>query len=132
MEKLENVTKAVKGGKGNMQASVAATEEIRTWEEHLWERTRLTNAFKTDGLNGLTKNRAQELLAEYGKNQLTEKDITPWYVMLLHEFTGFFSLLLEFGGVLCFIGYGMDGAMDHLFLGCVLIIVVTITCLFSY
>lgn len=31
MEKLENVTKAVKGGKGNMQASVAATEEIRTW-----------------------------------------------------------------------------------------------------
>ena len=31
MEKLENVTKVVKGGKGNMQASVAATEEIRTW-----------------------------------------------------------------------------------------------------
>jgi formyltetrahydrofolate synthetase len=48
MEKLENVTKAVKGGKGNMQASVAATEEIRTWEEHLWDRNRLCNAFKTD------------------------------------------------------------------------------------
>jgi sodium/potassium-transporting ATPase subunit alpha len=59
--------------------------------------------------------------------------MTPWYVMLLHEFTGFFSLLLEFGGILCFIGYAMDPeGIDHLFLGCVLIIVVTITCLFSY
>ena len=90
-------------------------------------------AFKTDKNRGLTKDRATALLSEYGKNQLTEKAMTPWYIMLLHEFTGFFSLLLEFGGILCFIGYAMDPeGVDNLFLGCVLLVVVTITCLFSY
>jgi magnesium-transporting ATPase (P-type) len=109
MSKLDNITKqATKGSKGGMQASVAATEEIRTWEEHLWDKEKLCMKFKTDQTNGLTKKDAEALLIEHGKNQLTEKPSTPWYVMLLHEFTGFFSLLLEFGGVLCFVGYSMD------------------------
>jgi sodium/potassium-transporting ATPase subunit alpha len=52
---------------------------------------------------------------------------------LLGEFTGFFSLLLWFGGILCFIGYGMDSSTpDNLFLGSVLIGVVLITGFFSY
>lgn len=72
-------------------------------------------------------------MKEYGNNALTEKKATPWYVMLLHEFTGFFSLLLWFGGILCFIGYGMDtSSIDNLCLGIVLITVVVITGLFSY
>jgi len=72
-------------------------------------------------------------LKEYGENALTEKPTTPWYIMLAHEFTGFFSLLLIFGGVLCFIGYGMDQShSDNLFLGIVLFCVVTITSVFSY
>jgi len=54
-------------------------------------------------------------------------------MMLLKEFTGFFSLLLIFGGVLCFIGYGMDQShSDNLFLGIVLFCVVTITSVFSF
>jgi len=47
-------------------------------------------------------------MKEFGLNALTEKKATPWYCNLLKEFTGFFSLLLWFGGILCFIGYGMD------------------------
>lgn len=53
--------------------------------------------------------------------------------MLLKEFTGFFSLLLEFGAVLCFAGYALDTeSMDNLFLGIVLAVVVTVTSVFSY
>jgi magnesium-transporting ATPase (P-type) len=81
----------------------------------------------------LSETQVTERLKEYGENALTEKATTPWYIMLLHEFTGFFSLLLWFGGILCFIGYGMDqSSMDNLFLGCVLIFVVVVTGLFSY
>lgn len=54
-------------------------------------------------------------------------------MVLLKEFTGFFALLLWFGGILCFIGYGIDSSSpDNLFLGCVLCFVVTVTGLFSY
>lgn len=134
MQKLDQVSKnAKKDTKGGMQASVAATEEIRTWEEHLWDRNKVCEKFGTDRDRGLDESVAAERLKDYGLNQLTEKAQTPWYVMLLHEFTGFFSLLLEFGAVLCFIGYGMDQShMDNLFLGCVLSFVVTVTSLFSY
>jgi len=53
--------------------------------------------------------------------------------MLLREFTGFFALLLWFGGILCLIGYGADpSSKDNLFLGIVLFAVVIITGLFSY
>lgn len=82
---------------------------------------------------GLKSEDAIELHKKFGDNALTEKDVTPWYINLIHEFTGFFSLLLWFGGILCFIGYAMDSsAPDNLFLGCVLIGVVVITGLFSY
>ena len=51
----------------------------------------------------------------------------------MHEFTGFFALLLWFGGILCFIGYGLDNSSsDNLFLGIVLCCVVLITGFFSY
>jgi sodium/potassium-transporting ATPase subunit alpha len=81
----------------------------------------------------LTDAQVEEKLKKFGENALTEKATTPWYMMLLKEFTGFFSLLLIFGGCLCFIGYGMDQShSDNLFLGCVLFCVVTITSVFSY
>ena len=76
---------------------------------------------------------ANELFKTFGQNALTEKASTPWYILLLKEFTGFFALLLWFGGILCFIGYGIDSSSpDNLFLGCVLCFVVIVTGLFSY
>jgi sodium/potassium-transporting ATPase subunit alpha len=47
-------------------------------------------------------------IREYGKNHLSEKKKTPWFVKLWHELTGMFSLLLWAGGVLCFIAFGLD------------------------
>lgn len=42
-----------------------------------------------------------------GDNVLSEKKKTPWYVKLLKEMIGFFSLLLWLGSILCFIAYGL-------------------------
>lgn len=53
----------------------------------------------------------------------------------MKELTGFFSLLLWFGSVLCFIGYAIQEDKEdpsNLYLGWVLAIVVLITGIFSY
>jgi sodium/potassium-transporting ATPase subunit alpha len=43
----------------------------------------------------------------YGENALTEKGKTPAYIVFLKEQTGFFSLLLWFGSLLCFIAFAI-------------------------
>lgn len=62
--------------------------------------------------------------------------MVPWYIVFLHEMTGFFSLLLWFGSILCFFGYAIqeDKADDssNLYLGIVLASVVFVTGVFSY
>ncbi len=123
------------GGKKNkgMGAAVEATEEIRKWEEHLWNLDKLLQKFNTSKDTGLSTKQADELFKQLGENSLTERASTPWYVVLLHELTGFFALLLWAGSILCFIGYGLDPeGIDNLFLGIILALVVVITGLFSF
>ena len=56
------------------------------------------------------------------------KRITP----ITSQLTGFFSLLLWAGAVLCFVGYAIESAADNLYLGIVLVTVVMVTGIFSY
>ena len=99
----------------------------------MWNTEKLFQKFHTSKEQGLTTAKADELFKQLGENALTEKASTPWYVMLIKEFTGFFALLLWGGCILCFIGYGIDQeSPDNLFLGCVLCFVVIVTGLFSY
>jgi len=99
----------------------------------MWNIDKTFQKFHTSKDTGLTAGKADELFKTLGENALTEKATTPWYVMLIKEFTGFFALLLWGGCILCVIGYGMDTeSMDNLFLGCVLCFVVIVTGLFSY
>ena len=58
--------------------------------------------------HGLSSALAAARLKEYGENVLSEKKSTPWYTELIHELTGFFSLMLWAGSALCFIAYGLD------------------------
>lgn len=72
-------------------------------------------------------------LEQVGENSLTEKKSMPWYLAFVKEMSGFFSLLLWFGAILCFIGYGLDSSdPSNLYLGIVLAVVVFITGCFSY
>lgn len=81
---------------------------------------------------GLSTESAKELLDQHGFNQLTPPKQTPAWLKFLRELTGFFSLLLWAGAVLCFVGYTIDRSEDHLFLGIVLVFVVVVTGVFSY
>jgi sodium/potassium-transporting ATPase subunit alpha len=58
----------------------------------------------------MTSEVAAQKLVEYGRNCLSEKKKTFWLIVLLHEFVGFFGLLLSLGGALCFLAYGLAPA----------------------
>lgn len=83
--------------------------------------------------NGIKSIRAEIKLKEFGPNELTERVGTPWYILFLKEQTGFFSLLLYAGSVLCFIGYGLDTEdVASLYLGIILAVVCFFTGVYGY
>ena len=86
----------------------------------------------TDRTVGLTTSVYEAARKEFGENILTPPPTTPEWVKFLKELTGFFSLLLWAGAVLCFVGYGLERAEDNLYLGVVLVFVVMATGIFSY
>ena len=136
LDQLEkNAVTGKKKKKGDMKGAVDGTEAIRKWQDHMWDKERLEMEFKTSFDRGLTEVAASQLLKDKGLNQLTEKNKTPAYILFLKEQTGFFSLLLWFGSILCFIAFGIQedsNDQSNLYLGIVLAVVVFITGCFSY
>ena len=93
----------------------------------------LVGQLNTDIDRGMTKDQAATRLSDEGPNQLTEKKGLPWYCVLLKEMTGFFSLLLWFGAILCFIGYAINqDDPSNLYLGIVLSAVTLVTGFFTF
>ena len=80
-------------------------DAIRGWKEHLMKTEELAASLNTNTVTGLNDEAIPEIIKKYGPNCLAKKESIPWYCLFLHELTGFFSLLLWFGGILCFIGY---------------------------
>ena len=120
-------------------ASAAEKEQRRkdlqknvTMDEHMIELDELCKRFNTNLTSGLTAAQAATSFEKYGPNELTPPETTPEWIKFLIEMSGFFSLLLWFGGILCFISYGLQEDMENLILGLVLCIVVFVTGCFSY
>ena len=101
--------------------------------------TELAGRFSTNLETGLTSQQAQAANEEFGLNQLTAPPTTPkWLKFLKTLFTGF-SMLLWAAAILSFMAFGLEYGsshghpeMDNLYLGCVLVFVVTVTAIFSY
>lgn len=75
----------------------------------------------------------QAVIDGVGRNSLTPPPKKHPCVLFMEHQTGFFSLLLWLGSLLCFIGYALDNsAPDNLYLGTVLAVVVFLTGVFSY
>eukprot|EP00954_Amorphochlora_amoebiformis_P000625 49402-Amorphochlora_amoeboformis.AAC.2 len=110
----------------------AGAKEI-PMDEHTLDIEEVTAKHKTDIKEGLTHEEARARLARDGPNELSPPPSLPWYVVFMQHMTGFFSLLLWGAAVLCFIAYGIDSnAVDNLYLGIVLAVVVFLTGCFSY
>eukprot|EP00762_Andalucia_godoyi_P007566 ANDGO_00787.mRNA.1 Sodium/potassium-transporting ATPase subunit alpha len=82
---------------------------------------------------GLSEEEADRRLKANGPNALTPPKTIPEWLKFLGQFTGFFSLLLEAGGILCFVAYALQPEFpDNLWLGIALWVVVVFTALFTY
>ena len=132
-----------KGELGAVQPSEPATGDAalegadahRSWDFHKITTNELVSRFESDQNKGLTAAQAQKQHAIHGDNCLKKKAKTHWFVLFIHELTGFFSLLLWFGSFLCFIGYGIQEDKEdrsNLYLGVVLAAVTFVTGVFSY
>lgn len=92
----------------------------------------LGERLKTDCDKGLSSEEQSIRLQRDGPNRMTPPKSIPEWLHFLKTFTGFFSLLLLAGSVLCFIGYALKQEVENLYLGIVLFAVVFITGLFTY
>jgi len=101
-------------------------------DEHSLPLKELYARFNSSETVGLTTASKAERQAQEGMNMLSPPPQTPEWVKLIQTQTGFFSLLLWFGAILCFVGYGLKNDQDNLYLGVVLSVVVTGTGIFSY
>ena len=118
-----------------MNEAVSGTEAIRQWDDHRIGTEKLAMKFETNATTGLTANNAKTKHIDVGDNALSKKEAKPWYCVFFEEMTGFFSLLLWFGSILCFIGYGIQTDKEdkaNLYLGIVLAVVTFMTGCFSY
>eukprot|EP00639_Heterosigma_akashiwo_P015433 CAMPEP_0206397180 /NCGR_PEP_ID=MMETSP0294-20121207/23281_1 /ASSEMBLY_ACC=CAM_ASM_000327 /TAXON_ID=39354 /ORGANISM="Heterosigma akashiwo, Strain CCMP2393" /LENGTH=1388 /DNA_ID=CAMNT_0053852161 /DNA_START=101 /DNA_END=4267 /DNA_ORIENTATION=- len=120
--------------KGGKSAKDKKLEELKKNADMTEHREDLQEVFRKLGSSeaGLTQAAATNKLAEDGPNRLTPPPTTPKWIKFVKEMTGFFSLLLWGGGVLCFIAYGLRKEVDNMYLGIVLFCVVFITGCFSF
>ena len=99
----------------------------------------LSERFGSDVETGLSSQQAKEGSDQFGLNELSPPPTTPeWVKFLKNLFTGF-SMLLWAAAILSFMAFGLEYGsshghpeLDNLYLGCVLVFVVTVTAIFSY
>lgn len=81
---------------------------------------------------GLSEEEVVKRLKEYGHNAITPAATIPEWKKFVKEFTGVFSIMLELAGLGCFANYGLQGAVENLFLGVALWLVVIISGSMNY
>ena len=87
---------------------------------------------------GLTTDKAREVLERDGPNELSPPKTTPEWVKFCKQLFGGFAMLLWVGAILCFVAYTIqtmnteDPPGDNLYLGIVLTAVVIVTGCFAY
>eukprot|EP00172_Hildenbrandia_rubra_P000649 Plantae.Rhodophyta-Hildenbrandia_rubra.ctg13534.p1 GENE.Plantae.Rhodophyta-Hildenbrandia_rubra.ctg13534~~Plantae.Rhodophyta-Hildenbrandia_rubra.ctg13534.p1 ORF type:complete len:1169 (+),score=203.15 Plantae.Rhodophyta-Hildenbrandia_rubra.ctg13534:522-4028(+) len=104
-----------------------------TYTEHIITPQEVAQRYTTSLASGLTSDQVKLRRAKIGANVLSPPPVKPWYLKLLAHFTDFFSLLLQFAALLCFVAYFLDPAEKiNLYLGIVLYFVVVATSLFAF
>ena len=121
-------------GKDKMGEALQQAEDVKNLVVHIQDLESFKRSVDLpDEKKGLSSEGAQKKHETDGPNKLTEKAGTPWYIVFIKQMTGFFSLLLWFGAILCFIGYSLDSSDNsNLYLGIVLAVVVFLTGCFSF
>lgn len=101
--------------------------------EHTWPVDKVYEYYGATPENGLSSAQVLQNREKYGWNRLTPPVFIPWWIKYLEQYANVFMMLLLFGGVLCFVAYGIDQSdPTNLYLGVVLFLVVFISATFGY
>ncbi|CAF0832605.1 unnamed protein product [Adineta steineri] len=140
-DRLLNLLPGAAGKNKKKAAAATDFENLKkevTIEEHKLTLDELVERFQTNIEQGLTTQKAAELLEKNGPNALTPPPQTPEWVKFCKLLFGGFSALLWVAAILCLIAYGVQVGTDpttpkdNLWLGIALIVVVVITAVFAY
>jgi len=101
-------------------------------QAHTMDNPNLERHLGTSVRNGLDAASHASRLAADGPNRLTPPKKKHWILKLGKHFVGGFQLLMLAAAVLCFIVYGISLDASNLYLGVILVLVVTLTGLFAY
>ncbi len=107
-EEIKNLLQKDKGKDNEFEHALEQNDELASMDFHKVEMATLLRDLETNEQQGLTTEQAKAKLAKVGPNKLNEKTPLPWYIKLLLEMVGIFSLLLWAGSILCFIAYGLQ------------------------
>ncbi len=66
---------------------MTSLETLRDAPWHIQSPEQVLSELETDKEEGLTDDEARDRLDRYGKNRIRSQQITPWYRILLHQFT---------------------------------------------
>ncbi|KAL4479698.1 hypothetical protein ABPG73_017919 [Tetrahymena malaccensis] len=127
------IEKVQKSNQNHDEMVEQAANQIQAKVDHKISLDKLYKKYQTSFQKGLASDQAIKLLQENGENKLTEKEKTPWWVLLLKELTNGFAIMLWLGGILCFITYALNSSdPSNLYLGIVIIIVISITAVITF
>lgn len=107
-EEIKNLLQKDKGHDNEFDHALEQNDELASMDFHKVELATLVQEFDTNETQGLTTEKAKDTLAKVGPNKLKEKTPLPWFVKLLLEMTGIFSILLWVGAILCFVAYALQ------------------------
>jgi len=126
-QELKKKGKKSKGKKADELKKEIEMDDHKIPKEELFARLGSSEA------QGMSSMKAAERLNEEGRNELTPAKGTPWFIVFATHLFGGFSALLWTGAILSFIGFALDSeATENLYLGIVLVVVVTLTGCFAY
>ena len=111
-EEIKGMLHKKQGGEKEFDQALEQNDELSTMNYHKLDFETLFQQFESDDKSGLSEAKAEEKLKRVGPNKLNEKKTLPWYIKLILEMTGIFSLLLWAGAILSFIAYGIQKSRE--------------------
>jgi magnesium-transporting ATPase (P-type) len=107
-EEIKGMLQKKQGRNEEFEHALEQNDELANMKFHKLDATVLLQEMGTNEKTGLTEEQAAAQIIKVGPNRLEEKAQLPWFVKLLLEMVGIFSILLWAGAALCFAAYAVQ------------------------
>jgi len=110
VDKHAEATGKKKGKKGKKKVDLDNLKREMEMDEHKIPLDALIQRYGSNIQNGLTTQKAKEVMERDGRNELTPPKTTPEWVKFCKQLFGGFSILLWIGAILCYFAYAIEAS----------------------